>query len=87
MKSSLHSVILFPQFLLNYSANFQLWRLLILILAAAAAVAEKVKSRSYATINGQSASLSWCQAPIWGLQPDFYYCQDSCVFVDVERSL
>jgi hypothetical protein len=23
----------------------------------------------------QSASLSWCQAPIWGLRPDFYYCQ------------
>jgi hypothetical protein len=25
--------------------------------------------------DGQSASLSWCQAPIWGLWPDFYYCQ------------
>jgi hypothetical protein len=25
--------------------------------------------------NGQSASLSWCQAPIWGLRPDFRYCQ------------
>jgi hypothetical protein len=24
---------------------------------------------------GQSASLSWCQAPIQGLRPDFYYCQ------------
>jgi hypothetical protein len=24
--------------------------------------------------NGQSASLSWNKAPIWGLQPDFYYC-------------
>jgi hypothetical protein len=23
----------------------------------------------------QSASLSWCQAPIWGPSPDFYYCQ------------
>jgi tryptophan-rich sensory protein len=30
---------------------------------------------SYITTNGQMASLSWCQAPIWGLQPDFYYCQ------------
>jgi hypothetical protein len=20
-------------------------------------------------------SLSWCQAPIWGLRPQFYYCQ------------
>jgi hypothetical protein len=23
----------------------------------------------------QSASLSWNKAPIWGLRPDFYYCQ------------
>jgi hypothetical protein len=30
---------------------------------------------SYITTDGQSASLSWCQAPIWGLRPDFYYCQ------------
>jgi hypothetical protein len=27
------------------------------------------------------------KAPIWGLWPDFYYCQDSCWFVDVGRSL
>jgi hypothetical protein len=31
--------------------------------------------QSYVTTNGQSASLSWCQAPTWGLRPDFYYCQ------------
>jgi hypothetical protein len=30
---------------------------------------------SYVTTDGQSASLSWNKAPIWGLQPDFYYCQ------------
>jgi hypothetical protein len=24
---------------------------------------------------GQSASLSWNKAPIWGLRPDIYYCQ------------
>jgi hypothetical protein len=24
--------------------------------------------------DGQSAGLSWCQARIWGLRPDFYYC-------------
>jgi hypothetical protein len=29
---------------------------------------------SYVTTDGQSASLSWYQAPIWGLWPDFYYC-------------
>jgi hypothetical protein len=30
---------------------------------------------SYITTDGQSASLSWNRAPIWGLRPDFYYCQ------------
>jgi hypothetical protein len=31
---------------------------------------------SYVTADGQSASLSWNKAPIWGLRPDFYYyCQ------------
>jgi hypothetical protein len=33
------------------------------------------QSQSYGTTDGQSASLSCCQAPIWGLRPDFYYCQ------------
>jgi hypothetical protein len=33
------------------------------------------QSQSYVTTDGQSASLFWCQAPIWGLRPDFYYCQ------------
>jgi hypothetical protein len=32
------------------------------------------KSRSYVTTDGQSASLSWCQAPIWGSWPHIYYC-------------
>jgi hypothetical protein len=32
-------------------------------------------SESYITTDGQSASLSGCQSPIWGLRPDFYYCQ------------
>jgi hypothetical protein len=30
---------------------------------------------SYVTTEGQSASLSWNKAPIWGLRPDLYYCQ------------
>jgi hypothetical protein len=30
---------------------------------------------SYVTTDGQSPSLSWNKAPIWGLRPDFYYCQ------------
>jgi hypothetical protein len=32
-------------------------------------------SESYVTTDGQSASVSWNKAPIWGLRPDFYYCQ------------
>jgi hypothetical protein len=33
------------------------------------------QSQSYVTTDGQSASLSWHKAPIWGLRPDFYYWQ------------
>jgi hypothetical protein len=33
------------------------------------------ESESYATTDGQSASLTWNKAPIWGLRPDLYYCQ------------
>jgi hypothetical protein len=32
-------------------------------------------SRVLVTTDGQSASLSCNKAPIWGLRPDFYYCQ------------
>jgi hypothetical protein len=28
----------------------------------------------YVTTDGQSPSLSWNKAPIWGLRPDLYYC-------------
>jgi hypothetical protein len=38
-------------------------------------------SESYVTIDGQSASLSWNKAPIWGLRPDFYYCQTVAVLL------
>jgi hypothetical protein len=33
------------------------------------------ESGSYVTTDGQSVSLSWNKASIWGLRPDFYYCQ------------
>jgi hypothetical protein len=33
------------------------------------------QSQSHVTTDDQSASLFWCQAPIWGLRPDLYYCQ------------
>jgi hypothetical protein len=35
----------------------------------------KIESESCVTTDGQWASLSWNKAPIWGLRPDFYYCQ------------
>jgi hypothetical protein len=31
--------------------------------------------KPYDTTDGQSVSLSWNKAPIWGLRQDFYYCQ------------
>jgi hypothetical protein len=36
---------------------------------------EDSKSEPYVTTDGQSVSLSWNKAPIWGLRPEFYYCQ------------
>jgi hypothetical protein len=33
------------------------------------------ESEFYITTDYQSASLCWNKAPIWGLRPDFYYCQ------------
>jgi hypothetical protein len=31
----------------------------------------QIQSQSYITTDSQSASLSWCQAPIWDRQPIF----------------
>jgi hypothetical protein len=43
---------------------------------------ESSRVESYVTTDGQSASLSWNKAPIWGLRPDLYYCQIvTCLFV------
>jgi hypothetical protein len=41
------------------------------------------KSRSYVTTDGQSANLSWCQAPIWDPWTYFYYGPTVGGFVDV----
>jgi hypothetical protein len=38
-------------------------------------VGRLTRVESYVTTDGQSASVSWNKAPIWGLGPDFYYCQ------------
>jgi hypothetical protein len=32
------------------------------------------QSQSYVTTDGQSASLSWNKASIWGIRPEIYYC-------------
>jgi hypothetical protein len=44
-------------------------------LISAACFINSSRSQSYVTTDGQSASLSWCQAPMWGLRPDLYYCR------------
>jgi hypothetical protein len=31
--------------------------------------------------DGQLASLSWCQALIWGPRPDLYFCQTVAVLL------
>jgi hypothetical protein len=41
----------------------------------------------YITTDGQSVSLSWYQAPIWGLCPDFLITLDTYVSVDMGRHL
>jgi hypothetical protein len=33
------------------------------------------QNQSHVTTDDHSASLSWNKAPIWGLRPDFHYCQ------------
>jgi hypothetical protein len=42
--------------------------------------------QSYVTTDGQSASISWNKAHIWGFRPDLHL-SDSCGFVDAGRSL
>jgi hypothetical protein len=42
------------------------------------------QNQSYVMTDGQPASLSWLQTPIWGPWPDYYYCQTFiCEFVDM----
>jgi hypothetical protein len=38
-------------------------------------LSKQSQSQNYVTTDGQSASVSWNIAPIWGLRPDFCYCQ------------
>jgi hypothetical protein len=41
--------------------------------------------QSYVTTDSQSVSVSWCQAPTWGLRLDFYYCQTVAGLLTRER--
>jgi hypothetical protein len=38
-------------------------------------ITRQSQSQNYVTTDGYSASLSWCQAPILGLRPEFCYCK------------
>jgi hypothetical protein len=44
-------------------------------------------TQSYITADGQSASLSWCLAPIWNSWPDYFLCIDNWGFLGVWRPL
>jgi hypothetical protein len=35
----------------------------------------QTQSQIYVTTDGQSASLSWYKAPMWGVRRDIYFCQ------------
>jgi hypothetical protein len=75
MNSSFHSLILFlPVFCycqFNSVPNSFPGRLA----SRNSANSSESESESYITTDGQSASLSWNKAPIWGLRPDIYYCR------------
>jgi hypothetical protein len=47
----------------------------------------ETESESYVTTDGQSASLSWNKAPIWGSRPDIYYSLTVTVLFFVGRPL
>jgi hypothetical protein len=44
------------------------------LLLSLARIKSKSQSQSYVTTDGQSTSLSWNKALIWGLRSHFYYC-------------
>jgi hypothetical protein len=85
MKSSLHSLIHFLPFLLDYlrlpspeldPIPFLLDYITSRLLFSTPTISSLLscQSRSYITTDGQPASLSWNKAPIWGLRPDLDYC-------------
>jgi hypothetical protein len=99
MKSSCHSLIPVLPFLLNHlrlpsPELTTLWILFpcsqVHILAGWSPETQLTLlswAELYVTTDGQSASLSWYKAPIWGLRPDLYYMCDSYGPVLVGRPL
>jgi hypothetical protein len=59
----------------SFSSYFLFLLLLLLLLLSSSSILKSSQSQSHVTTDGQSASLSWKKAPIWGLRPDFYYYQ------------
>jgi hypothetical protein len=61
---------------LSLSNSLYNWNLLVRILTSTLVQFSQLNClESYIMTDGQSASLSWNKSPIWGLRPDFYYCQ------------
>jgi hypothetical protein len=44
-----------------------------LLTASYTLTSTECESEPYVMTDGQSASLSWNEAPVWGLRPDHYY--------------
>jgi hypothetical protein len=55
------SILKYLVYILYFGQNFQ----------AFINLSKNMRVESYVTTDGQSASLSWNKAPIWGLRPDF----------------
>jgi hypothetical protein len=47
----------------------------------------ETRSWSYFTTDGQSVSMSWCQAPLWGPWPDPFFCRKIVLLFVVGRPL
>jgi hypothetical protein len=62
-----------PDFRLYFSSPPTTRRVTVEVFDPASTWVELSESESYVTTDGQSASLSWSKALIWGLRPDFYY--------------
>jgi hypothetical protein len=78
--SLVSSVLLFSGKTPGQQLTLRIWSLLwswlswFLSSAPFSTFAPESEPESYVTTDGQLPILSWNKAPIWGLQPDIYYC-------------